>query len=88
MQIYLHNPPGQRDSFWTRAVPHKITGKPVKGDTLSGYGSAMPTNFAVLFNGRWRRVKCARFGNAPSYFIGRRGAWLAVVQFVEQGAKA
>lgn len=60
-------------------VEHKTTESPVWGQPVSGYGRAIPTPHMVKWNGKWRRVYCAIFGNAGSLYIGKPGQWLATI---------
>ena len=62
---------GTSDSYLTRSIPVKITTVPRKGQTLSGYGSRLPTQYTVLFNDRWHRVKCICFSNCGTLYIGK-----------------
>lgn len=79
---YLHGKAkradGTFDSYWTKSVPVKETLLPRKGQTVYGYGVAIPTHHMVKWNGRWRRVKVAIFGNAGTAYIGRRDEYLTV----------
>lgn len=56
----------------------KQTDLPLYG-RLGTYGSKIPTPYKVKFRNRWRRVYCARYGNAGSLYIGKPGAWLATI---------
>lgn len=47
--------------------------------SATGYGPRIPTPYMVKWEGRWRRVYVAQFGNAGSAYIGPRGNWLATV---------
>jgi len=47
--------------------------------TATGYGSRIPTVYMVQWQGRWRRVYAACYGNAASTYIGKAGDWLATV---------
>lgn len=40
--------------------------------TATGYGSAIPTDYMIKYNGRWRRVKCCIFSNSGVLFIGKK----------------
>jgi len=64
---------GRRDSFWTREVPAKDAPLPhhIAGLswTATGYGAAIPSRLMVKFNGRWRRVYVAQYGNAGTAYI-------------------
>lgn len=57
----------------------KETDSPRSGQTATGYGAKLPTPYMVKYNGRWRRVYAACYGNAASHYIGAAGAWLATV---------
>lgn len=63
----------------TVGVPVRETEAPRSGQTQTGYGSKLPTPYMVQWEGRWRRVYAACYGNAASHYIGRPGAWLATV---------
>lgn len=65
--------------FLTVEVPARATETPRKGRTLTGYGNAIPTQWQVRFNGRWRRVRVAQFSNAGTAYIGAPGKWEAIV---------
>lgn len=39
--------------------------------TASGYGSRIPTEYMVRFNGRWRRVYCRIYSNNGTLYIGQ-----------------
>lgn len=69
--------------FETVSVPVKETERPRKGQTVSGYGKAIPAAHKVLWAGRWHRVRVAVYGNAGTAYIGRPGAWIAVVSDIE-----
>ena len=47
--------------------------------TASGYGPRIPSDLMVKWEGRWRRVYIACYGNAGSAYIGPARAWLATV---------
>jgi hypothetical protein len=66
--------------FLTKRVPAKRTDTlPSKGQTVSGYGRAMPTRNMVLWAGRWRRVLVACYANAGTAYIpGENGEWIIV----------
>ncbi len=38
--------------------------------TSSGYGRKIPSRYMVQWQGRWRRVYIACFGNASTHYIG------------------
>lgn len=77
MTAYLHF--GFNDEpRLTVSVPCKETSLPRHGRSVSGYGAKLPTPYLVKWEGRWRRVYAACYGNAASHYIGKPGAWLAV----------
>lgn len=45
--------------------------------TATGYGPRIPSRYMVKFEGRWRRVYIACYGNAASHYIGPRKNWIA-----------
>jgi predicted alpha/beta hydrolase len=47
--------------------------------TATGYGNRIPTAYMVKWQGKWRRVYAACYGNAASTYIGKANAWLATV---------
>jgi len=47
--------------------------------TATGYGNRTPTVYKVKWQGKWRRVYAACYGNAASTYIGKANAWLATV---------
>ena len=59
--------------FLTKYVEHKE--QPLQHHkrglqyTASGYGSKIPTVHMVKFEGRWRRVYCAVYGNAGTCYV-------------------
>jgi hypothetical protein len=65
--------------FQTVEVELRETEAPRSGQTLTGYGARLPTSYMVRFNGRWRRVYVANWGNAGTAYIGKPGAWEAIV---------
>lgn len=81
MPAYLHfgfgNEPRQ-----TIEVPYRETDVPRYGHTQTGYGARIPSRHMVKWEGRWRRVYVACYGNAASHFIGPRGAWIATFDLV------
>lgn len=42
---------------------------PRSGQTASGYGSRIPTNWQVRYNGRWYRVYCRIYSNAGTCYL-------------------
>lgn len=77
MKAYLHGcsirKDGRRDSFWTLEVEAKESPLPHHklglSFTASGYGSKIPTDKMVKYNGRWRRVYVRIFGNSGTAYI-------------------
>lgn len=63
----------------TVSVPFRESEAPRSGRTVTGYGPKLPTSFEVRWNGRWRRVYAACYGNSSSTYIGKPGAWEATV---------
>jgi len=78
LQGYLHFGTGS-EPRQTVSVPVREADAPRSGQTVYGYGSKMPTPYMVKWEGRWRRVYVARYGNAGTAYIGKPGAWLATV---------
>lgn len=51
-------------------VASKITDRPWKGRTVTGYGKNLPTTRMIqLANKRWYRVKAICYSNASSHYI-------------------
>lgn len=61
-------------SLWTKEV--EIIRKPLWWQkqglsyTATGYGSRIPTEYMVKFNGKWRRVYCRIYSNNGTMYIG------------------
>lgn len=51
----------------------RITARPWKGQTVSGYGGSIPTRYMLKYSGRWYRVKVMQYGNAGSAYITVKG---------------
>mgnify|MGYP003138869101 CR=1 FL=1 len=51
---------------------------PMSGRTQCGYGKKIPTDLMVKLKGRWRRVYCAVFSNAPTSYILSGKDWIVV----------
>jgi hypothetical protein len=52
---------------------------PTYGQTVSGYGSKIPTRYKVqVFNNRWHRVYMVQHANAGTAFIIHKGERFAV----------
>lgn len=47
----------------------KVEAAPRSGQTVSGYGGAIPTRFMVRYDGRWHRVYMMQYGNSGSPYI-------------------
>ena len=56
----------------------RITPQPRYGQTVTGYGSGMPTRYMVRVAGRWYRVKSDCYGNSGSSYITVAGVRRAV----------
>lgn len=54
-------------AVWTTEVPRK-------GQTQTGYGKAIPTQYVIKTrDGRTHRVKCSIFGNLGTLYISTQG---------------
>lgn len=82
-KAFLHFGKGSEPRL-TVSVPMRETDLP-QGMTRTGYGARLPTTYLVQWEGRWRRVYAACYGNSPSLYIGPSGDWLATVN-VERAA--
>ena len=80
MEAYVHTKcarkDGSYDCYLTVSVDvkrapmsHHIAGLSF---TASGYGSRIPTEYMIKYNGRWRRVYCIIYSNNGTLFIGRK----------------
>jgi hypothetical protein len=76
----LGKPGGPFETIETEA---RFQPAPRKGQTVTGYGSAMPLPYMVKLHDKWRRVYCANYGNAGTAYIGKPGAWEAIVSTIE-----
>lgn len=47
----------------------KITEVPAHGQTISGYGSQLPTQYMIKYLGRWRRVYMMQYANSGSAYV-------------------
>ena len=47
----------------------RVTPAPAKGQTVSGYGSAIPTQYMVKVGRNWYRVKVSLFGNSGLGYV-------------------
>lgn len=81
MKAYIHGKSLQDDgslsSLWTVTVEVKQAlldwQKRGLSYTRRGYGSKIPTEYMVKFQGRWRRVYCCIFSNSGTLYIGNFG---------------
>jgi len=48
---------------------YRITDVPQSGQTVTGYGGAIPTRYMIRYAGRWQRVKVMSYGNSGSAYI-------------------
>lgn len=80
VQTKCERPDESFDCYQTTSVPVKTTDRPWKGRTQSGYGRALPTDYMVLWNGRWQRVKCICFSNSGTLYIGRAYSHLRTIR--------
>ena len=63
---------GSYCSYQTHEVPVKVTAQPWKGRTTSGYGATLPTNYMVLWQSRWQRVKVIYYSNSSTAYVGKK----------------
>jgi hypothetical protein len=59
-------------------VPCEAKPGPRSGNTQSGYGSRIPTDYIVKYLGRWHRVYCRIFSNIGTTYIRSRGEQILV----------
>jgi len=52
---------------------YRITDTPRSGQTVTGYGGAIPTRYMIRYAGRWQRVKVMSYGNSGSAYIRTAG---------------
>lgn len=52
----------------------RTTPTPQHGQTVGGYGGAVPTHHMIRYLGVWRRVYAMVYGNATTPYINVRGA--------------
>lgn len=64
-------PDGTFDCYLKQRIPVKITDMPRKGQTVSGYGCAMPTRYMVKVDNRWQRVKAICYSNVATLYVGK-----------------
>lgn len=60
---------GSTRPMLTEKVPYQTRPAPRSGQTRTGYGSKLPTEHMVHFEGRWRRVYAICYSNAASHYI-------------------
>lgn len=65
-KFYLQHGRGTRGPFLTEEVPACLQGFNPRRIPRSGYGSKVPTQHMVLWQGRWRRVYVDCYGNGTS----------------------
>ncbi len=54
----------------------KVEAAPRSGQTVSGYGGAVPSRFMVKYDGRWHRVYMLVYCNSGSPYIKKNGETL------------
>ncbi len=54
----------------------KVEAAPRSGQTVGGYGGAVPSRFMVKYDGRWHRVYMMQYGNSGSPYIKKNGETL------------
>lgn len=47
----------------------KVTAIPRSGQTVSGYGGAVPTRYMIRVGVRWHRVEMMQYGNSGSPYV-------------------
>ena len=55
------------------ATQAKVTDVPRKGQTVSGYGGAVPTRYMLKYAGYWRRVYAMAYGNSATLYVKVKG---------------
>lgn len=88
MDVFLQfgshdNPPMQTIKVEHREKPLWFHEKGLM-ETATGYGLKLTSPLQVKWNGRWRRVYVCCISNSGTAYIGKPGAWEAVV--TEYGA--
>lgn len=78
-------PDGSFDSYSSHEVQFKLCAIPKTGYTVTGFGVAVPTQYKILWQGRWHRVKALHPDPhyAPKFFIGRTFGPTLTVRFSE-----
>ena len=89
LEAYIHTKEddgkGVYNCYGTVEVPVKTTDTPRSGQTASGYGRRMPTQYMVKYNNKWRRVYCICFSNAGTLYIGKTYTPKMVVDIYQGG---
>lgn len=63
-----------RYEFSRNGIDVMTTERPRKGQTQSGYGQRMPTEYKVrTIDQKWRRVYCVRWSNSGTTYIVQEG---------------
>lgn len=57
-----------------RVTDVKVTEVPVSGQTVTGYGGAIPTRHMIKYGGVWRRVYMMQYSNSGTPYIKVKGA--------------
>jgi hypothetical protein len=61
----------------------RVTPIPRHGQTVSGYGGAIPTRYLIRYLGVWRRVRMMQYGNAGSAYVMVKGEPVFIDTFTE-----
>jgi hypothetical protein len=84
MELFLQgksvNLNGDISNLWTKQVEYKTTERPRSGQTVTGYGKAVPTQYLVKHNDKWRRVYCYIFSNSGTLYIKTPASEIITVQ--------
>ena len=59
----------------------RITALPRYGQTVTGYGSGMPTHYMIRVANRWYRVRVNCYGNMGSSYVTVAGVRRAVERY-------
>lgn len=83
-QAYLHFGQGS-ESRLTISVPCRNKPLPChiagRQQSATGYGLKLASPAQVLWRNRWRRVYVCCISNASTAYIGKPGAWEAIVDY-------
>jgi len=74
---------GSYCNYLTTELPVKVTDVSRKGQTISGYGTQLPTEYMVKYNNRWQRVKAVCISNVSTYYIGKKYSHLSIISLSE-----